>query len=159
MTPTRREFLALLMLLSGTLAAVADDGGEGDSGGGDDGGGDDGGGDDGGGDDSGGDDSGDDAGDDAGDDGDDTNDDGGGRGWRAHDHNAARDALRKGEIIPLSEALGIVGATRRGKVIDVSLTKNLFGAIYTFKLKADSGRVSTLRMNARTGRLIGMFGF
>lgn len=75
-----------------------------------------------------------------------------------HDHDDARDAVERGEVMPLHEALEIVREANRGRVIDMQLTRAANGYVYAFKLKASSGRVTTLRMDARTGRVISMFG-
>ena len=75
-----------------------------------------------------------------------------------HDHDDARDAVGRGEIIPLHEALEIVDKAKRGHIIDMALTKNKNGYVYIFKLKAGSGRVTILRMDAKTGHVIDMIG-
>ena len=150
----RREFLVLLLLAMSAPAALADNGGSGgesdsDSGGDSDS-------------DSGGDDGGDDGGGDSGDDGGESGSEHGGISNSGHGRNdqrkdwdRARNALKRGEVISLKQALGIVASRSDARVIDVSLRQGLFSRIYTFKLKDASGRISTLRMDARTGRIIG----
>ena len=70
------------------------------------------------------------------------------------DHDDARDALKRGDVISLHEALEIIDGVDRGHVIDIALTNGPSGYVYTFKLKTKSGHVVTLRMNAHTGQLI-----
>ena len=140
----RREFLALLFLTLCASAARADDG---DSGGDSDS-------------DSGGDDGG-------GDDGSESEAENSGSSNSGHGSNGqhnngqrkdwdrARNAMKRGEVIPLKQALKIVATRSNARVIDVSLRQSLFSKTYSFKLKDASGRISTLRMDARTGRIFG----
>ncbi|MCG6856629.1 MAG: hypothetical protein LJE67_01025 [Salaquimonas sp.] len=72
---------------------------------------------------------------------------------RSLDHDKAREAVQRGDVIALNEALGIVEENIEGRVIDIDLKRTLFGYVYTFKVKARSGRIATVRMNARNGRL------
>ncbi|MEZ5790074.1 MAG: hypothetical protein R3D34_04500 [Nitratireductor sp.] len=108
----RRECLALLFLTLCASAARADDG---DSGGdsGSDSGGDDGGGDDGG--ESGSENSGS------------SNSDDGSNGQHSNgqhkDWDRARNALKRGEVIPLKQALKIVATRSKARVIDVSCAR------------------------------------
>lgn len=172
---TRRLLLALLAGAALSSPAVPtfarDGGGDGEGEGGDDGGHDDGGNDDGGGDDSGGDDSGGDdgggddggGGDDKG--GDDKGDDDGGDG--NHSNKAANElsqdeALKereKGRVIPLETALRVANAKVRGRVIDVDLAMWAGRPQYRVKIRRNDGVIKTVRLDARTGRVLGFLGF
>ena len=71
------------------------------------------------------------------------------------DQDDALEAVRDGEIISLNKAIGIVRSRNPGKVIDVSLKRRSLSDIYSFKIKSSSGRITTVRMDARTGRIVG----
>jgi uncharacterized membrane protein YkoI len=162
----RRQFLLALAVAAIAMAAdgvpvLAKDGGGDSSGSGSDGGGD----------------SGSDSGDndssgsgsdgDDGDDGEDSDDGGDNSGNSGNsgrnradeeddaDEDDALEAVRDGEIIPLSRAIDILRNTNEGRVIDVRLTRSAFRDIYAFKVKSSSGQVKTVRMDARNGRIVG----
>ena len=155
---TRRMLLVLLagtfMCASATPGFARDGGGEGeggdDGGGHDDGGHDDNGGDDGGGDDGGGDDKGGD-------------DNGGDRDKKREDGALSQDeALRQrqnGRVIPLETALKIAGKKVSGRIIDIDLTMRHGRPQYQFKIRRDDGVIKTVRLDARTGKIIGLLGF
>ena len=67
--------------------------------------------------------------------------------------------LNSGKIIPLKTALKIVDARVSGKVIDVKLTRALGRRLYRFKVRRNDGAITTIRLDARTGSLVGVFGF
>jgi hypothetical protein len=146
----RRSFLFLMAwaALASTAAAKdgdSDSGSDGDSGGNSG---------------SGGDDGGDSDSDNSGpgnsnDDSDDNDDDDGDAEDDAIDQDDALKAVRGGEIIPLNEAIDIVKRRSPGKIIDVSLKRRSFSDVYSFKVKSSAGRVVTVRMNARTGAIMG----
>lgn len=142
---------------AGTLMAAgpvrADD--QGDDNGGDDHGGDDGGDDDSGDDHGGGND---DKNDDSKDD-DSKDDDGVDTGTDADDHVEARDAVRDGRILPLRDILGRVKSMRAGRVLSVNLTLGGRTPVYILKVESEAGVVRTLKLNARTGRPLGPFGW
>lgn len=149
---TRREILLSLLLASGLavfqpgpgLRAFAKDG---DSGGGDDRGGDDNSG-------HGSSNSGH-GGDDHDDDDDDKDDDDrSGRG----DHEDARDAVRKGRILPLKDVLRSVKRRHEGTVIGIDLRRSGNQDVYRVKLRDRKGAIRTLRINARTGKQLTFFG-
>lgn len=70
------------------------------------------------------------------------------------DHVAAREALRRGEILPLAQVIDI--ATRRvpGDVIEVDLDREDDGWEYEIKVLTPSGRVREVTLNARTGVIL-----
>ncbi|MFZ1813158.1 MAG: hypothetical protein WBO55_01635 [Rhizobiaceae bacterium] len=144
----RRQLLALLLFLAAANPAIAKDGESGGNsgpGGGENsgtGGGDDGEGDDGG----------------EGQEGEEGESEVGGgtssSGKGRTEWDRARQAVRSGEVIPLQRALEIVSGENIGRVIDVSFRQSLFGRFYAFKLKTTAGRIRTLQMDARTGRIL-----
>lgn len=100
----------------------------------------------------------------------------GGHGGHGHDDDGGDDhgrgnngktlsqdeALREvesGKIIPLQRALKIAGDRMSGKVIDISLTRSFGRSQYRIKVRGTDGAISTIRIDARTGSFVGMFGF
>lgn len=157
---TRRRLLVLLS--AGALVCVSDKafaGDDGDSGGegGDSGGDSSGSGSSGSGGGEGGDDGGDDGGGEGGDDGDD--DSSGSSSGKGKSQDDARDALRKGEVIPLSLAISRLRDRYNGRIIDVRLTEKGTRIDYRFKVVDPNGKVVSVTMNARNGRLRGLLGF
>ena len=130
----RRLFLVLLLLgLTGQgMTALAKDGEGGGDGGGDDSGGD------GGGDEDSGPDNDDDV------DNDDDDDD-----------DKIRNAVEKGEAEPLRKILSNVRRSYKGKVVKISLTGKGRNMQYRIRLIDTSNRLLVVRVNAKTGRIIG----
>lgn len=150
----------LLVLLAGAIASARSESvwaRDGEDGGSDDGGHDDGGGDNsgsGGDDDGGGDEGGHDEGGD---------DHGGDKGKKREDDEWSQDqALRErelGRVIPLKTALRLVAEKVRGRVIDVDLLARGGRPQYRVKVRRTDGVIQTVRLDARTGRIIGLLGF
>lgn len=67
------------------------------------------------------------------------------------DHVAAREALRRGEILPLTRILAIAQRAEPGDVIEVELDRHREGWRYKVKVLMPAGRVRKLRIDARTG--------
>ena len=158
---TRRICLAALLaatlgsaIVAPVAPAFAKDGDGGSDGGGSSGSGNSGSGNDGGGDDGdnhGGDD---DGGDDHGKDGAGGHDASGG-GYGPNDSDRARDAVRSGQIMPLKTMLRKIDATRYGRIIDIRLSRSPSRDVYQLKLRDYSGAIRTLRVDARSGSLLG----
>jgi uncharacterized membrane protein YkoI len=153
---TRRICLAALLaatlgsaIVTPVAPAFAKDGDGGGDGSGSSGSGNDGGGDDG--DNHGGDD---DGGDDHGKDGAESHDASGG-GYGANDSDRARDAVRSGQIMPLKTMLRKIDATRYGRIIDIRLSRSPSRDVYQLKLRDNNGAIRTLRVDARSGSLLG----
>lgn len=70
------------------------------------------------------------------------------------DHIAAREALRRGEILPLTRILQISLARVPGDVIEVDLDREDDGWEYEIKILTSTGRVREVTLDARTGRII-----
>lgn len=137
---SRRDFLAMLLVVGAMLPATPVLADKGDDGG-DDGGGDDGGGDDGGGDDSGSDDGG----------GGDNKEDGQG-GKRA------RDAVRSGEAVPLRDILEVVHKSYKGEVVFIKFSGTGSKLVYNIRLLDPSNRLIDVRVSAKSRRIIGVKG-
>ncbi len=163
---TRREVLAMLLVLAAAGAwprhALAKDGDSGGGGGNSGSGG--GGGDSdsdsdsdsgGGGDNSGSGGGGDDG--DGEDDGD--GDDDRGRNRRGRDEDDARKAVKDGKAISLREASRRVAKQYGGRIIDAKLKNASNGLYYEFRIVSGSGRVRKVSMDAVTGRFVGLLGF
>lgn len=169
MAMTRRDLIALFccsLLLSltpqpGRFAALAKDGESGGGGGSHGGGGDNSGSGHGGGDDDHDDDRGNDGGGNDGDDDDDDDDDdasGGGSGRRS-DQERARDAVERGDILPLKDVLRLVDEDKYGTVIAVDLRHSGSSEVYRLRTRDRQGTIRNLRINARTGKFMNIFGF
>ena len=153
---TRRICLAALLaatlgsaIVAPVAPAFAKDGDGGGDGSGSSGSGNDGGGDDG--DNHGGDD---DGGDDDGKNGAGSHDASGG-GYGPNDSDRARDAVRSGQIMPLKTMLRKIDATRYGRIIDIRLSRSPSRDVYQLKLRDNTGAIRTLRVDARSGSLLG----
>ena len=78
--------------------------------------------------------------------------------WQT-DQDKALDAARKGKIISLKDALEHVATKYEGKVISVSLRTTSTREIYQMKIRTPDGTIQEVRMDARTGKFAGLFGF
>lgn len=75
------------------------------------------------------------------------------------DHERAREAVRRGEILPLDRLLGRVRRDFRGELLGVELESERHAAfdaplVYEVRLLAEDGTVRELYYDARTGRLL-----
>ena len=70
------------------------------------------------------------------------------------DHVAAREALRRGEILPLARILPIVAARVPGDVIEVELERKDDRWRYEIKVLTSTGRVREVKLNARDGAIL-----
>lgn len=64
-----------------------------------------------------------------------------------------------GRVIPLQRALDIVNTKVRGRVIDVDMVVRGGKPQYRVKVRRADGRIRTVRLDARTGKVIGFVGF
>lgn len=71
-------------------------------------------------------------------------------GWDDDDHVAAREALRRGEILPLSRILVAVQRVVPGDVIEVELDRHHGAWRYEVKVLTSTGRVREVKLDART---------
>ncbi len=70
------------------------------------------------------------------------------------DQDDARDALRKGKVMPLTAILEIAGKREPGTVLDAELETENGVLTYKIDILSDAGRKARLRLNARTGDII-----
>lgn len=75
------------------------------------------------------------------------------------DQYGAREAVKSGNAMPLEEALKKLRARYPGKVIAVSMGKAESRLCYWFKVKSGDGNVRKVVMDAKTGKIRGIFGF
>lgn len=96
------------------------------------------------------------------DDDDDADDDGNsgqGGGGRRSDQERARDGVEKGDILPLKDVLRLVDEGKYGAVIAIDLKRADGGEVYRLRTRDRYGTIRNLRINARTGKFINIFGF
>jgi len=72
----------------------------------------------------------------------------------AKEHEIAREALRKGEVLPLTRILLIVGQRVPGDVIKVKLEEDDGRIEYEVKVLTPTGRVIEIELDARTGQIL-----
>lgn len=71
------------------------------------------------------------------------------------DHVAAREALRRGEILPLSRILPIAEAAAPGDILKIHLVRHEeYGWRYRVRVLTAEGRLRMVRIDARTGRIL-----
>jgi uncharacterized membrane protein YkoI len=70
------------------------------------------------------------------------------------DHEAARAALARGEILPLPRILTIATGKVPGDVLEVELEDEHGRLIYDLKILARNGRVREVEIDAKTGAVL-----
>ncbi len=80
---------------------------------------------------------------------------GGGSGRGGSDHDRARSAVEREEILPLSKILGGVRNRFGGRVIKLELETDDGHYVYELKLITPEGRIIELEVDAATGLPIG----
>ena len=73
---------------------------------------------------------------------------------RHSDQDEARDAVRKGKIMPLTAILEIVAKREPGTVMEVELETKRGKLIYQLEVLTDSGRRREIRLDARNGDVL-----
>jgi len=74
---------------------------------------------------------------------------------RPHDHAAVREALQRGEVLPLVKILAIANQQVPGDVIEVELEDEKKGVlVYEIKILTGTGRVREVKIDARTGQVL-----
>ncbi len=76
------------------------------------------------------------------------------RGGRDRDQDLARQALQRGEVLPISRILELVAQHLPGDVIEVQLDDNRGRLEYEIRVLTPSGRVRELVLDARTGAFV-----
>lgn len=72
------------------------------------------------------------------------------------DFELARDAVERGEILPLAEVLSRLQESHPGRVIEVELEYSAAMLVYEVELVTDDGRLIEVDMNAATGEIVAM---
>jgi uncharacterized membrane protein YkoI len=70
------------------------------------------------------------------------------------DHDDAREAVRRGDALPLSEILRIVRNAEPGDVIEVELEREHGRLEYEIEVLTRTGQVRNVTLDARTGAIL-----
>jgi uncharacterized membrane protein YkoI len=73
---------------------------------------------------------------------------------RPDDHAAVREALQRGEVLPLMKILAIASKAVPGDVIEVELEDESEALLYEIKILTSTGRVREVKIDARTGAVV-----
>lgn len=73
---------------------------------------------------------------------------------RPDDHTAVREALQRGEVLPLMKILALANKEVPGDVIEVELEDESETLVYEIKILTSTGRVREVKINARTGAVV-----
>lgn len=73
---------------------------------------------------------------------------------KQREHDAIREALQRGEALPLVRILAIAQQAVPGDVIEVELERKRSGLIYEIKVLTETGRVREVKIDARTGSIL-----
>jgi uncharacterized membrane protein YkoI len=77
-----------------------------------------------------------------------------GDGKKPHEQDAIREALQRGEALPLARILAIAQQAVPGDVIEVELERERNALIYEIKVLTSNGRVREVEIDARTGSIL-----
>lgn len=69
------------------------------------------------------------------------------------DHDVARDALKRGDVLPLETVLALVRKAIPGEVAGVEIERTKSGWMYEIKVIAPDGAILEIEVNAKTGQL------
>jgi uncharacterized membrane protein YkoI len=70
------------------------------------------------------------------------------------EHSAIREALQRGEVLPLAKILAIANQHVPGDVIEVELEHERKTLVYEIKILTGTGRVREVKIDARTGEVL-----
>lgn len=73
---------------------------------------------------------------------------------KKNEHNAVREALQRGEVLPLVKILAIANQQVPGDVIEVELEDKHEMLVYEIKILTGTGRVREVKIDARTGKVL-----
>ena len=76
------------------------------------------------------------------------------RADKKNEHNAVREALQRGEVLPLEKILAIAQQQVPGDVIEVELEDEKKLLVYEIKILTGTGRVREVKIDARNGKVI-----
>ena len=72
------------------------------------------------------------------------------------DHDQARSAMERGEVLPLKTVLERLERLRPGTVLEVELERKSSGWVYDIKQLEAGGQVARIRLDARTAQVLGV---
>lgn len=70
------------------------------------------------------------------------------------DHEAARKAMARGEILPLTRILPVVAQARPGDVLKLQLDRHGQRFVYEVTVLTPAGKVTEVHVDAKTGALL-----
>lgn len=70
------------------------------------------------------------------------------------DHDRAREALARGEIMPLSRILAVVEREVGGRVIEIDFDRDDGRYVYDIEVVSSDGRLVELKIDAATGAVL-----
>ncbi len=70
------------------------------------------------------------------------------------DHEAARKAMARGEILPLTRILAVVAQASPGDVLKVELDRHGSRFVYEVKVLTRAGKVTEVQVDGKTGALV-----
>jgi uncharacterized membrane protein YkoI len=73
---------------------------------------------------------------------------------KQHEHKVVREALQRGEVLPLVKILAIANKEVPGDVIEVELEDEAKALVYEIKILTSTGRVREVKIDARTGAVL-----
>ncbi|MBM0108111.1 PepSY domain-containing protein [Steroidobacter sp. S1-65] len=73
---------------------------------------------------------------------------------KKNEHNVVREALQRGEVLPLVKILAIANEQVPGDVIEVELEDEKQALVYEIKILTGTGRVREVKIDARTGKVL-----
>ena len=76
--------------------------------------------------------------------------------WAAEDHDAARDAVRRNQVIPLSDIIPDVLQRFDARLLEVEFEREDGQFIYELELITGSGRMIEVMVDAASGELLGV---
>lgn len=72
--------------------------------------------------------------------------------------NRARRALNAGNVLPLGKIMGMLSRRFPGKVLDANLVRDGRRYVYYLKVLDSQGRVAEVKVDAQSGRVLGVRG-
>nr|WP_298724548.1 PepSY domain-containing protein [uncultured Steroidobacter sp.] len=73
---------------------------------------------------------------------------------KKNEHTLVREALQRGEVLPLVKILAIASQQVPGDVIEVELENEQGTLIYEIKILTGNGRVREVKIDARSGAVV-----
>jgi uncharacterized membrane protein YkoI len=70
------------------------------------------------------------------------------------DHEHARRALERGDVLPLAQILDIVGGRLGGQLVDVEFDEKDGRFVYELKVMSPGGRLSEIEVDAATAAIL-----